>query len=93
MVKINTRGAASSYRVVGLVRFGTVKSLGQATISVFDLATAQKLFHKQGRYDSVLVAGKPGTSGADVRRAVAAAVGAGARSRPPRRRTASPSTG
>ena len=77
MVKITTLGAASSYRVVGLVRFGTVKSLGQATISVFDLATAQKLFHKQGRYDSVLVAGKPGASGADVRRAVAAAVGPG----------------
>jgi putative ABC transport system permease protein len=77
MVKINTRGAATSFRVVGLARFGTVKSLGQATIAVFDLATAQTLFHKQGRYDSILAAGKPGTSGADVRRAVAAAVGPG----------------
>jgi putative ABC transport system permease protein len=76
-VKINTRGAASPYRVVGLVRFGTVKSLGKATISVFDLATAQTLFHKQGRYDNVLVAGKPGASGTDVRRAVAAAAGPG----------------
>jgi putative ABC transport system permease protein len=62
---------------VGLVRFGTVKSLGKATISVFDLATAQTLFHKQGRYDNVLVAGKPGASGTDVRRAVAAAAGPG----------------
>jgi putative ABC transport system permease protein len=77
-VKLNTRGAASSFRVVGVARFGTVKSLGKATIAVFDLQTAQRLFHKQGRYDSVLVAGRPGTSGADVRHAVAAAVGRGA---------------
>jgi putative ABC transport system permease protein len=76
-VKVTTRGAASSYRIVGLVRFGTVKSLGKATIAVFDVKTAQQLFHKQGRYDSVLVAGRPGTSPAAVRRAVAAAVGSG----------------
>jgi putative ABC transport system permease protein len=74
-IKVNTRGAASPFRVVGLVRFGTVKSLGKATIAVFDLQQAQRLFHKQGRYDSVLVAGKQGTSGPAVRRSVAAAVG------------------
>ena len=76
-IKVNTRGAASPFRVVGLVRFGTVKSLGKATIAVFDVKEAQRLFHKQGRYDSVLVAGRPGTSAPDVRRAVAAAVGPG----------------
>jgi putative ABC transport system permease protein len=74
-IKVNTRGAATPFRVVGLVRFGTVKSLGKATIAVFDLQEAQRLFHKQGRYDSVLVAGRQGTSAPDVRRAVAAAVG------------------
>ncbi len=74
-VKISTRGAASSFEVVGVARFGTVKSLGTATAAVFDLATAQQLFKKQGRYDSILVAGRSGTKAADVRRAVAAAVG------------------
>jgi putative ABC transport system permease protein len=77
-IKVNARGAASSARVVGVLRFGTVKSLGKATIAVFDVGTAQRLFHKQGHYDSVLVAGKPGTSAADVRRAVADAAGPGA---------------
>ena len=59
-MKISTRGAASSFRVVGVARFGTVKSLGTATAAVFDLATAQQLFEKQGRYDSILVAGRAG---------------------------------
>ena len=77
-VRISTRGGASSFEVVGIARFGTVKSLGTATAAVFDLRTAQKLFDKQGRYDSILAAGKPGVPAADVRRAVAAEVAPGA---------------
>jgi putative ABC transport system permease protein len=77
-VRISTRGEASSFEVVGIARFGTVKSLGTATAAVFDLRTAQKLFDKQGRYDSVLVAGRSGVPAADVRKAVAAKVGDGA---------------
>ena len=67
----STRAARPrTFRVVGIARFGTVKSLGTATIAVFDLETAQTLFHKQGRYDSILV-GRQATAprGADVRRA------------------------
>ena len=36
-----------STAISGIVRFGTIDSLGGATISVFDLATAQRLFDKQ----------------------------------------------
>ena len=74
-VRIDTRDEAGTFRVVGVTRFGNVKSLGTVTTAVFDLETAQKLFHKQGRYDSILVAGKAGTSGADVRKALAAKLG------------------
>ena len=74
-VRISTRGQASSFQVVGIARFGTVKSMGTATAAVFDLATAQHLFKKDGRYDSILVAGRSGTAAADVRSAVSAAVG------------------
>ena len=77
-MKITTRGAAREFRVVGVARFGTVKSLGTATTAVFDLKTAQQLFDKQGRYDSILVAGRSGVPAADVRKAVAAKVGPGA---------------
>ena len=77
-VKITTRGEAREFTVVGVARFGTVKSLGTVTAAVFDLKTAQELFGKQGRYDSILAAGKPGVAAADVRKAVAGAVGPGA---------------
>ena len=77
-IRIAAHGTAKHYEVVGVARFGTVKSLGVATAAVFDLHTAQELFGKDGRYDSVLAVGKAGTSGAEVRRAVAAAVGSDA---------------
>jgi putative ABC transport system permease protein len=74
-VKITAAGKAQGYEVVGIARFGSVKSLGTATAAVFDLRTAQDIFGKQGRYDAVLAVGKDGASGAEVRKAVAAAVG------------------
>jgi putative ABC transport system permease protein len=77
-IRVTTPGAAKRYTVVGTARFGTVKSLGTATFAVFDLHAAQALFHKGDRYDSILVAGRDGVSGADVRKAVAAAVGSSA---------------
>ncbi|HKG65543.1 MAG TPA: FtsX-like permease family protein [Solirubrobacteraceae bacterium] len=77
-VKIAAHGAAEDFKVVGVARFGTVKSLGVATAAVFDLRTAQELFGKQGRYDSILAVGKDGTPGAEVRKAVAARVGSDA---------------
>ena len=75
---MTTPGAARKYDVVGIARFGDVKSLGTATAAVFDLKTAQSLFDKDGAYDSILVAGRDGVPAADVRKAVAAAVGSSA---------------
>ncbi|MGH2968774.1 MAG: ABC transporter permease, partial [Solirubrobacteraceae bacterium] len=77
-VKLTTRGAAQEFTVVGISRFGAVKSLGVATTAVFELRTAQELFGKHGRYDSILVAGRDGVAAADVRAAVAGGVGAAA---------------
>jgi len=74
-IRIAAHGTTDDYTVVGVARFGTVKSLGVATAAVFDLRTAQDLFGKAGRYDSILAVGKDGTSGAGVRKAVTAAVG------------------
>jgi putative ABC transport system permease protein len=77
-VRITTKGAADTYDVVGIARFGTVKSLGTATAAVFDLRTAQDLFGKHGRYDSILAVGEDGASPAAVRSAIAAEVGSSA---------------
>ena len=74
-VKITAAGQAREFEVVGVARFGSVTSLGTATAAVFDLRAAQGIFGKQDRYDAVLAVGKDGVSGAEVRKAVAGAVG------------------
>jgi putative ABC transport system permease protein len=73
-VRITTRGHAQKFRVVGISRFGTVKTLGTATTAVFDLGTAQRLFERGGRVDGILVGGRPGVPPAELRAALAAAV-------------------
>ena len=78
-ITVATRGEASAYRVVGVATFADVKSIGTATLAVFDLRTAQELFGKTGRIDRVLAAGRPGTDPAAVRGAVAGAAGPDAR--------------
>jgi putative ABC transport system permease protein len=61
-IGVATSGPAQRYRVTGTVRFGSVDSLGGTAIAVFDLRTAQGLFDKQGRYDSISIAAKDGVS-------------------------------
>jgi putative ABC transport system permease protein len=73
-VRIRAHGPLQAFTVSGIATFGSVKSIGTATFAVFDLASAQKLFAESGRYDSILVAGKPGASAAGVRAELAKAV-------------------
>ena len=54
-------GQARRFRVSGIVQFGN-STLGGATLAIFDLATAQMLFHKQGELDQIDVAKKVGVS-------------------------------
>ncbi|WP_445147723.1 ABC transporter permease [Baekduia sp. Peel2402] len=74
-VRVAADGPVRSYVVSGVARFGTVDSLGMATVVVFDLPVAQKLFGKAGRLDDVLVAAAPGVSGAELRARLARALG------------------
>ena len=55
-------GPVKQYEISGIVRFGSVDSLAGASISVFDLPTAQRLFDKQGKLDLIRVGAKPGVS-------------------------------
>jgi putative ABC transport system permease protein len=59
-------GPVHRYRVSGIVRFGSVDSVGSATTTVFDLATAQRLFDKQGKLDLIRVQAKQGVSDAEL---------------------------
>ena len=74
-VKVSTPAGTQPFEIVGIARFGAVKTLGTATVAVFDLGTARGLFDKGDAFDSILVAGREGTPAADVRSAVAGAVG------------------
>ena len=74
-VQVSGRGQAERFTITGLTRFGSVESLGTATSAVFDLAVAQRLFAKDGGFDAVLVDGREGVPAADVRAALADALG------------------
>jgi putative ABC transport system permease protein len=56
------RGPVQRFRIAGIVKLGNVASLGGATMAIFDLPTAQKLFGKTGRLDSISIAAKPGVT-------------------------------
>jgi putative ABC transport system permease protein len=58
-IGVTSRGAERTFRIAGLVAFSSVESIGSATISVFDLPTAQRLFGKVGRLDFIRVQAKP----------------------------------
>src|SRR5205085_2573444 len=61
-IGVIARGPEKPFSISGIVKFGTVSSIGAATIAVFDLPTAQQLFNKVGKFDAVRVAGKGSVS-------------------------------
>ena len=70
-VGVVTRQPLQYFRVVGIVRFGGVGSLGPIQLLVFDLPVAQHLFDKQGVYDQIYVSSRAGVSTAELMRAIA----------------------
>ncbi|HWT24362.1 MAG TPA: FtsX-like permease family protein [Solirubrobacteraceae bacterium] len=61
-VAVSTLGAKRRYELTGIATFGTVDSLGSATMAIWDLPTAQTLLDKQGRFDGISVAAEEGVS-------------------------------
>jgi putative ABC transport system permease protein len=61
-VGVQAEGPVRKLRISGFVRFGSVSTIGGATLAGFDLPTAQELFDKRGRLDEIAVAAKPGVS-------------------------------
>jgi putative ABC transport system permease protein len=61
-IGVLAQGPLQTFRIVGTVKYGGLSSLGGATLAVFDLQTAQRLFNKQGKVDAIGVSGKPGVS-------------------------------
>jgi putative ABC transport system permease protein len=55
-------GPVERLRISGIVRFGSVSTIGGATLAGFDLPTAQRIFHKEGKLDEIAVAAAAGAS-------------------------------
>jgi len=63
-VGVQGQGAVQQLKISGIVRFGSVATIGGATLAGFDLPTAQRLFDKTGKLDEIALAAKPGVSDA-----------------------------
>jgi putative ABC transport system permease protein len=61
-VGVQGRGPVENLRISGIVRFGSVSTIGGATLAGFDLPTAQRIFDKPGKLDEIAVAARPGVS-------------------------------
>jgi putative ABC transport system permease protein len=61
-VGIQGRGPVQNLRISGIVRFGSVSTIGGATLAGFDLPTAQRIFDKSGKLDEIAVAARSGVS-------------------------------
>jgi putative ABC transport system permease protein len=58
-IRIAGDGPAGAFEIVGVARFGDLKSLGGATFAVFTVDTARKVVGKKG-FDTIAVAAKSG---------------------------------
>jgi putative ABC transport system permease protein len=65
-IRVQAEGEARQLRISGLVKFGSVSTIGGATLAGFDLRTAQELFGKRGRLDEIAVAAQPGVSDSEL---------------------------
>jgi putative ABC transport system permease protein len=62
VIGVQALGPVERLRVSGIVKFGSVSTIGGATLSGFDLPTAQHLFGKPGKLDEIAVAANQGVS-------------------------------
>lgn len=73
-VKVLFQGPTEEFTIVGITGFGKADSLAGATLAVFDLPTAARVFGKVGRFDTIDAKAADGVSVPELRNAVAAAV-------------------
>jgi len=55
-IGVSVHGPTKPFKIVGVAELGGVSTIGGATIAIFDLPTAQKLFQKVGQLDEIRVA-------------------------------------
>ncbi|HTF58708.1 MAG TPA: FtsX-like permease family protein, partial [Actinomycetes bacterium] len=73
-VKVLFQGPARTFTISGVIGFGQADNLGGARLAGFDLATAQKVMNREGRFDEIDAAAEPGVTPEQLRDRVRAAV-------------------
>jgi putative ABC transport system permease protein len=61
-IGVQAEGPVRRFTISGIVKFGSVGTLGGATLAGFDLGTAQSLFNKKGQVDEIAIASKAGVA-------------------------------
>jgi putative ABC transport system permease protein len=61
-IGVVARGPVEKFRISGTANFGGVSSLGGATLAIFTLPTAQRIFNKPNQFDEVDIAAAHGVS-------------------------------
>jgi putative ABC transport system permease protein len=62
VIGVQAIGPVQRLRVSGIVKFGSVGTIGGATLAGFDLPTAQELFGERGKLDEIAVSSRAGVS-------------------------------
>ena len=70
-VRVAGSGPVKDYKLTGTATFGSIDSLGGASLVILDLPTAQALFEKDGQFDSISVKAKDGVSPAALTKEIA----------------------
>jgi putative ABC transport system permease protein len=72
--KVLFQGPAREFTVAGVIGFGEADNLGGARLVGFDLATAQEVMNREGRFDEIDVAAQPGVTPEQLRDRIRAAI-------------------
>ncbi len=59
-IGVSAIGPTRYFTISGIAQFGSVASLGGATVAVFTVPEAQRLLGKEGRVDAIFLAARPG---------------------------------
>jgi putative ABC transport system permease protein len=76
-VRILLPNGTRTFTISGIITFGSASSLAGATLTAFDLPTAQRLFNSVGRYATINVLTKPGADRVAVQREIERVLPAG----------------
>lgn len=76
-VKVLFRGPTQEFTLVGITGFGEADNLAGATLAIFEEATAQRVFGKVGRYDSIEIKAAEGVGAVELRDRLVTTVPAG----------------